>query len=153
MCQERALAVRGSQLACEGCNGALVPDDDLRRMITEASKLAITDEASGDYVLTDAKTGEAARTCPRCTTVMTKQLLRDITIDRCAVHGIWFDGNELAGLLNKYGLDIARVHALAGRRGHPILWVAKLALILFVLAMLALGVFALAWSTRDRSPG
>lgn len=152
VCDERALAVRGSRLACEGCNGALVPEDDLRGLIAEASKLAITDEVSGDYVLVPATTDEAARTCPRCTTTMTKHELRDITIDRCGAHGIWFDGDELARLLKEYGLDIARVHAAESSRTNPLIWVAKVAVVLFVIGLLALGVAALALSTHDRLP-
>lgn len=30
---------------------------------------------------------------------MTAHLIYDLTLDRCAVHGIWFDGEELAAAL------------------------------------------------------
>jgi len=57
--------------------------------------------------------GELAgkRTCPRCSQIMTTLRVR-VTIngraitpgpelDRCAGHGVWFDGNELTEVLDK----------------------------------------------------
>jgi hypothetical protein len=41
--------------------------------------------------------------CPSCGEPMKVGVLRGITIDRCHQHGIWFDGKELAAVLEAAG--------------------------------------------------
>lgn len=96
------LRVFGERLVCDGCEGLMLTEDDLRNAIVELTGLAPT------FTLRDEAPGK--RACPRCTTAMTtakltialegeKPMKAGPELDRCATHGLWFDENELADVL------------------------------------------------------
>jgi len=107
-----------TRLACDSCQGAMVPMEDLRLAIEQLTGIAPALE------LVDEKPG--ARSCPRCAVAMTRLHLRVVLedevakprpeLDRCGEHGIWFDGEELAKVFEK---SLAKIHR---GRGLPIGW-------------------------------
>jgi Zn-finger nucleic acid-binding protein len=50
-----------------------------------------------------AKATSAPRSCPRCATTMAQVSMYGVPLDHCAEHGVWFDVNELANVLNENG--------------------------------------------------
>ena len=48
------------------------------------------------------------RECPVCALAMSVEASDGVTIDRCADHGIWFDGGELAAVLEHAGMHSLR---------------------------------------------
>lgn len=93
----------GERLVCDGCEGLMLAEDDLRNAIIELTGL------SPVFVVRDEAPGK--RACPRCAAPMTtakltielegekKALKPSPQLDRCVAHGLWFDENELADVL------------------------------------------------------
>lgn len=95
-CDDRALGPQAdhpTRLRCDGCKGMLVPtaevEDMIRHLIQEPWSLAV--EARSD--------GVGVRTCPRCAAKMQPLRVFSISIDQCSEHGVWFDSQELAMVL------------------------------------------------------
>ena len=102
-CGDATLREHAARLLCDRCGGIMMALEDVDRAILERAgsrpDIAFLGELAGK------------RTCPRCsqpmTTLRVKVTLhgRAITpgpeLDRCADHGVWFDGNELAEVLDK----------------------------------------------------
>jgi Zn-finger nucleic acid-binding protein len=78
-----------TRLVCEQCRGVLVPASEVEAMIAELQL--------DTFTLPAGKPG--TRTCPRCTATMSVLALFEIEVDRCEQHGVWFDGKELAMVL------------------------------------------------------
>jgi hypothetical protein len=81
----------------------------------------------------DEKPGE--RACPHCAAAMTTHKLRVVLddelakprpkLDHCAVHGVWFDGTELAALFEKVHAKVSPGGDAGGwssRHGVPDGW-------------------------------
>jgi hypothetical protein len=91
------------RLVCDACTGLMVTDGDLIA--------AIKDLTGYDPVLEPSGSKPGTRACPRCPQVMAVCRLRVVVedkeieprpeLDRCAAHGIWFDKDELAKVLQK----------------------------------------------------
>lgn len=96
VCADRALGPQPgheTRLRCDGCKGLLVPIAEVEEMIgqLEQKPWSFDEHARAD--------ASSVRTCPRCAAAMQPYLLFTVSIDRCALHGIWFDGTELAMVL------------------------------------------------------
>jgi Zn-finger nucleic acid-binding protein len=91
---DAALARTKTRLACEHCNGAMVGDAELVRMLED---LGPDDERGLDARLAPATS--PSRRCPCCATMMTAHMLNHTLIDRCPEHGVWFDAGELEQVL------------------------------------------------------
>lgn len=104
VCSERALDQINTRWKCAGCGGVLVPEPELLALAAEAKKHGITDAPLEKLEYGTPKTPEPFRTCPRCVAQMTKHDLYGITVDKCDAHGVWFDGEELARVIEKYSL-------------------------------------------------
>jgi Zn-finger nucleic acid-binding protein len=78
-----------TRLVCEQCRGVLVSAVEVEAMIADLQYESFTLPAGQP----------GTRTCPRCTATMTVLALFDIEVDRCEQHGVWFDGKELAMVL------------------------------------------------------
>ena len=87
------------KLTCRTCTGALVSETEVSRLIGE-----ITQSEPQPLALGTPLEGELVRTCPRCLNQLTKHALHDIQVDRCEVHGLWFDPEEMQRILNEVGL-------------------------------------------------
>ncbi len=48
----------------------------------------------------EADDDDPVKNCPVCTHEMKKVSLNGIIVDRCEIHGIWFDNGELETLVN-----------------------------------------------------
>ena len=93
------------RLCCDACGGMLVELDDLTAAIND--HLQQQTGAPSTLRFVDVEAGN--RTCPRCNAPMTTcHLVVDVntkhpkmrpTLDRCATHGVWFDANDLAEVL------------------------------------------------------
>lgn len=95
-CDDRALGPQAgheTRLRCDGCKGMLVPAAEVEDMVAHLIQepWSLDAEAKPD--------GDGVRTCPRCAAKMAPLRLFSISIDRCAEHGIWFDSQELAMVL------------------------------------------------------
>jgi len=121
---------RDQRLACPACNAPLRAYE--KRHVCDACDgmfLDLVDLSKAIYDLTSVEpvfeyAGEAPgkRLCPHCGASMSTCKLRVVveteiakprpTLDRCAEHGIWFDGEELATVFQK-------VHGLGHGSGHP----------------------------------
>src|SRR5688500_4180444 len=95
---------------CDGCSGMLLSLEQLGQAIEEicgeVPVLASVDERPGQ------------RRCPRCTQPMLAGKLNaklfgklakaKAALDRCPTHGIWFDGDELAAVLESARAKVPR---------------------------------------------
>jgi len=90
----------GSRYTCGSCKGIQIGEAAVVAVIAE-----VVEDAPKTLPLEPPNREEPVRTCPHCATQMTKHLLYSIQIDRCAAHGIWFDGEELQRVLEKIGVD------------------------------------------------
>lgn len=103
------------RLVCDACEGMFLSLDDLGLAIQEMTSVLPVFELDHE--------APGKRACPRCraqmTTLKLRLILEDETfkptpeLDRCAVHGLWFDGKELAKVFEKvaskgYGGGVGR---------------------------------------------
>jgi Zn-finger nucleic acid-binding protein len=105
----QGLDASGRRLQCGRCQGVLVTEDELREMISEMTKRPGATAEPRPLALEPPDWVEAPRTCPRCTTQMTKHRLYGMVVDRCEAHGIWFDAEELQGALKNVGEDATKM--------------------------------------------
>lgn len=89
---------RGTRLVCDKCGGGLVTNDELEVMMNEMSP---DDQRPLEQRLLPGRA--TPRTCPRCPASMKPFTMYGVTIERCAEHGVWFDGAELARVLRANG--------------------------------------------------
>ena len=95
-----ALDSEGKRWVCtQGC-GVLVTEAELRNLVMD---MYAERPQTLDLQFEPAQVPEPVRTCPRCTTQMTKHLLYTIVVDRCGEHGVWFDTDELRAILARVG--------------------------------------------------
>jgi Zn-finger nucleic acid-binding protein len=88
---------------CDGCDGMLLTLADLAGAIHDLTSITPTFEYKDEV--------PGKRPCPKCRVSMTTCRLRIVLedeiekprpeLDRCAEHGIWFDGEELAKVFEK----------------------------------------------------
>jgi Zn-finger nucleic acid-binding protein len=101
----RELRAFQHRLCCDACTGMLVSTDDLATVLAEHVM-----SQTGTRPLPGFRDGRlGARICPRCDARMItthldmklgdKHHRLSPTLDRCAAHGVWFDANELAQIL------------------------------------------------------
>jgi hypothetical protein len=81
---------------CAACKGVMIEDQYLRPVIEQS--LAVPLDA---LPLEERSAKDPALICPACRTPMTTHTLYGIEIDRCAKHGLWFDGDELRRVLEE----------------------------------------------------
>jgi len=81
------LAYQGDRWACEKCVGLFVENEALVAMVREMAL------SPWELPVMTGKPGD--RACPICKTPLIVEVLEGVTIDRCDVHGVWFDHPEL----------------------------------------------------------
>jgi Zn-finger nucleic acid-binding protein len=87
-----ALAYQGDRWGCQKCRGLYVENEALVAMVREMAL------APWELPASSGKPGE--RACPICKTPMRTELLEGVTVDRCDIHGVWFDEHELEQALH-----------------------------------------------------
>jgi Zn-finger nucleic acid-binding protein len=103
-CKATLREFRG-RLCCDACSGIMLGLADLTMAIEQLTRIA-----PDVKFIDDPMRGEAgSRNCPHCAATMTPCRL-DVTLledrpklkpelDRCGAHGVWFDNEELAKVL------------------------------------------------------
>lgn len=101
-CQQ-VLRAYQNRLVCDACNGIMVSTDDLAGAIEDLT--SVVPQFAWDHEK------PSKRACPQCSSAMTVcHIVLDIEgqilhpkpeLDRCEAHGVWFDGEELAKVLEK----------------------------------------------------
>ncbi len=91
------------RLVCDACSGIMVSVADLAAAIEDLT--SVVPELAWDHAR------PSKRACPLCRAAMTAcKIAIDIEgdvvhprpeLDRCDAHGVWFDGEELAAVLEK----------------------------------------------------
>jgi hypothetical protein len=91
-CRTR-LSFMGDRWGCGACAGMFVENAALVDMVSDIAK--------APWQLPPVTGALGARTCPVCSKALVTEKLERLEIDRCATHGIWFDGGELAASLER----------------------------------------------------
>lgn len=98
-----ALRAFSGRLVCDACEGIFCTEADLVTSLNEFTGIECT--------VTHEDVRAGLRRCPTCATAMSEGRLRlgfavidkqprtPPRVDRCATHGIWFDKDELAAVL------------------------------------------------------
>jgi Zn-finger nucleic acid-binding protein len=85
--------------ACGNCGGLFVESTSLTSIATESD---VADAArQADRSGQASPNVHAVISCPVCATKMNRVKVRDVHIDRCDQHGLWFDRGELDELGDK----------------------------------------------------
>ncbi len=98
-CEDAPLRAYGDRLVCDTCGGILLEVADL--------EAAIADLAPDPVVLLDQE--ERGLGCPRCARKVVAcrlavgKLWFDAPLLRCRDHGVWFEGDQLAGVFERIG--------------------------------------------------
>ena len=83
---------------CSGCQGVWYEESALTAMLREVSVSSTPASLFGD-----ASPDSGERQCPECTQSMQIYPLQEgeirIELDRCEVHGVWFDDGKLDAIL------------------------------------------------------
>lgn len=90
-------------LGCAACGGVwLGPDASVHVMRGLGDQLE-AEVASASEVTARASLNpvqdSGARPCVQCANLMTRLVVKDVTVDTCAAHGTWFDRGEIAGVV------------------------------------------------------
>jgi Zn-finger nucleic acid-binding protein len=100
---------------CDACDGMLLTLPDLTQAVHDLTSVQPTFEYREE--------APGKRACPVCSAPMSTCKLRIVLeaeladpkpeLDRCVEHGVWFDGEELAGVFTKvmgkgYGAGVGR---------------------------------------------
>jgi hypothetical protein len=115
-CPACGSALRGfhGRLCCDGCGGVMLELVDLTEQIANG--------VGAQPLLSFVDHGKGTRKCPRCGELMCASRLVAAVgelheklkpqLDRCTVHGVWFDADELAKVLELVQRDLLpRGHA------------------------------------------
>lgn len=105
-------ATVGERLACGTCNGTFLAFDDLARTLDAVTAWSADATIAGE--------APGTRACPICSGPMTTFRVRTapiqlrygrsrITLDRCVHHGVWLDGDELAGVIEETTLALGQL--------------------------------------------
>jgi Zn-finger nucleic acid-binding protein len=112
-----ALREYNGRLFCDACGGAMLTLADLTAQIS--------DDLGAQPLLGFVDHGQWTRKCPRCGVLMHASRLTAAVgelheklkpqLDRCVVHGVWFDDAELAKVFELVHKDLLP-------KGHATLW-------------------------------
>jgi Zn-finger nucleic acid-binding protein len=91
-CAGAALTATGPHNGCPQCGGLFVSEASFDEML-------VTMSSGSDVVRTILNypigTERCAHACPQCGDAMRSSSIERLAVERCAVHGIWFDRTEL----------------------------------------------------------
>jgi hypothetical protein len=96
-------------MRCPKCGGAALTDIGQHAGCTQCGGLFVTEAAFAEMLATMSAGSEAVRTvasysigtercahlCPRCGDAMLSSSVERLAVERCALHGFWFDRTEL----------------------------------------------------------
>lgn len=81
---------------CESCRGVLIADKYILQVVIDT-----INQPLDALPLDDRTAREPNLICPGCRNPMAPHSLYGIAVDRCETHGLWFDGDELAQMMQK----------------------------------------------------
>ena len=88
---QATLVLRKTRLECDSCKGTFVDGDELGEMLLAADQTPEIEWVDNP--------SSSRRQCPMCETRMHAAFLWKVPVERCGVHGTWFDAGELPKLL------------------------------------------------------
>lgn len=88
------LVPAGRTYRCARCDGAFVVEEVLVAMLEQSASTLVS-------LPWRASTEDHVRGCPTCDGAMQTVALGTVALDRCELHGVWFDAKELAALLGQ----------------------------------------------------
>ena len=88
------LTVAGRTEHCEKCDGAWIHEDALVGIL-EAYTATLVE------LPWQARPKDQERPCAVCGAAMQTVSLGSVALDRCEAHGVWFDADELSGVLKQ----------------------------------------------------
>jgi Zn-finger nucleic acid-binding protein len=86
-----ALAISGHRYLCEQCTGVFLENGAIVELMTEAR--------GEPWALPPAEGPPGQAACPVCSDPMSMERIEMLEVNRCALHGVWFDRDELAASL------------------------------------------------------
>lgn len=92
------LAIEGMRWPCTE-HGAFVEHAAFAEMVEEMTGQPWEPLWSSEHALPSV---QATGVCPACSVMMTSELIRGITTERCAEHGLWFSGDDLVHVLDHF---------------------------------------------------
>ncbi len=104
-CQHTLITLEYSEIEidyCVSCHGIWLDSGELGWLLER--------EGGSDELIDamlPARTGERGRRCPICQKKMGKVTIKDVLLDRCADHGLWFDERELQDIIKMSGGRLA----------------------------------------------
>jgi Zn-finger nucleic acid-binding protein len=111
-CRSSPLRFYGDRYGCDQCRGCFVQTAALEGLVAE-----MTGEP---WSIPAAAGGFGERSCPICAAALVVETMSGVKIDRCPIHGVWFDPQELETVLQH------SVETLAGRPAGLVGWLKRL---------------------------
>jgi len=93
---------------CPECGALWVEEGQLACMYNDLAGPFARPELDGWASSGAALPAETTRRCLSCEKPMRQLVLHQVTVHRCADHGIWFDRNELQMVLERVALAVRR---------------------------------------------
>lgn len=106
-CPRCATTTLDDEDACSKCGGAWLAEQAVRERAAKALEIS-------NPLLSDIG-------CPACSQRMVEIKIFDVTVDKCAEHGIWFDREELDEVIHRSKSDEWRLYGGVNRIGHDII--------------------------------
>lgn len=111
-CRTEPLRFYGDRYGCPICRGCFVENGALEALVAEM--------IATPWSMPAVAGTPGERACPICATALVAERIEGASIDRCPTHGVWFDPQELEGVLQH------SVEALPGWRGGLLGWLRRL---------------------------
>lgn len=88
------LVEAGRTFKCEKCNGAWVLENVLVPLLEQSASTLVS-------LPWKTRAVDQIRACAMCGGEMQTVSLGTVALDRCELHGVWFDAHELADILGQ----------------------------------------------------
>jgi Zn-finger nucleic acid-binding protein len=94
-CPTAELKFQGDRYTCASCTGTFVENATLEALVMDVSH--------EPWSMPKVTGSEGPRACPVCTAPLFAEKLEGVALDRCDAHGVWFDPDEMAEVLEHAG--------------------------------------------------
>jgi Zn-finger nucleic acid-binding protein len=94
-CAPRRLREAGELWRCDACTGAFVENAAIEDMVGQIRR--------EPWQLPEASGARGTRTCPVCAEALALANFAGVAVERCPLHGVWFEPGRLQMLLERAG--------------------------------------------------